>query len=298
MVYVLSHDNLNNLTFAINHFEEGTPNRWRFISEYVSLKNKGEIERTVEVTICGKEKKVEKISTFDEKNCYKIFKIIQCDYLHLLKTSEEYEIFNGVHGNRKDGFKRLVLRAPITICIFCQCKLSTIATPSFPYVFTENGTYVAANYTSECRNCINKPRYNVSFYTTTENERQTRSYYEDNVQPYYLSTSQSCFSVAYLNYCSKQIQVMGASFESLAEVYNSYNCASDNIRLHQLTSFPRVNLQKINCILNPHRLEEAWFVYRISTVLRKEIPVCKMDSGLINVEKLCSHVMSVSIISN
>lgn len=259
MKYILTYSSLRNFICAVLHFFEGTPNRWKYVREYIERlrKTDKEYQDHLKVILGDRKAKEVNIELFDENTCEKLYTIVKNDNPELLEKNFHWDIFYREQGNSKDGFKCIIFKSPCTHCVLCKSKLTPISSPSFPFVFTETGSYIAASYTSECRICMYKPRYNVSYYTTTEDDRGKRNYMNVGNTDYFFSTSQTCFSKRYLDLCSKQIQYMVASFKSIAEVYNDHHNGNNEYHLKQLSNFQRGKQVLTQGVLNPQRLEEA-----------------------------------------
>ena len=92
--------------------------------------------------------------------------------------------------------------------------------PSFPIVYTTQGTLAAASYAGVCSEC-KAIIHHSSWMTQTEDER--KFFFDPSCSQYIQCTSQSVFKRKLLDEITHQVVHAGATFESQAIVYNALN---------------------------------------------------------------------------
>lgn len=84
MKYILTYSSLTNFIFAVLHFFEGTPNRGKYVSEYIERLRKTDKEyQDLKVILGDRKAKEVNIELFDEKTCVKLHTIVKNDYPEL-----------------------------------------------------------------------------------------------------------------------------------------------------------------------------------------------------------------------
>ena len=134
--------------------------------------------------------------------------------------------------------------------------------PSFPVVYTTNGTRVAAAYNGICTEC--KRTFQHSSWTPRNDEKQ--EYFFDPLHSaFFQVTSQTVFEIRLLNEITLQITFSGATFESQAQVYNTMHGREDERRLESLAkTFGQIqNTESLTWKVNEKCLEDAWFLYQL-----------------------------------
>ena len=155
--------------------------------------------------------------------------------------------------------------------------------PSFPIVYTTQGTIVAASYAGVCSEC-KAIIHHSSWMNQTEDERK-EFFFDPSHSQYIQCTSQSVFERKLLDEITHQIVHAGATFESQAIVYNAVNGESDEVRLATYVDcFRRVrNLHSLSWKLNETRLEDGWFLYQL---------VCyHLETGCLSTQDLCTETV-------
>lgn len=89
--------------------------------------------------------------------------------------------------------------------------------PSFPIVYTTQGTIVAAAYSATCCEC--KALIHHSSFKPKCDDRQ-EYFYDPSHSCYFQVTSQTVFETKRLDQLTFQIVFSGATYESQAQVYN------------------------------------------------------------------------------
>ena len=134
--------------------------------------------------------------------------------------------------------------------------------PSFPVVYTTQGTFIAASFSGTCLICKNK--YHHSYY---EAEDGCEHFYDPmHTQPkYFMTTSKSAFEIQLLKELTLQLSLASVTFDSQAEVYNAVHANNDAVRLKVYEEkYARRNGDEC-WRLNVRRLEDAWFLLSLST---------------------------------
>lgn len=161
----------------------------------------------------------------------------------------------------KSGLKHVVLLAPVREC--CSATTTIRNRPSFPLVYTMQGTFVGAMYTAECKHCSRK--YHLSYYQETSDGSQTKQvFYDPDGAKYFQITSQTVFEIALLNDITNNVSISATSFESRAAVYNENFQKIDGERLAELNNFGHSSSDEEHpWKLTEKRIEDAWFVYTL-----------------------------------
>ena len=301
-VFVLTYLQLAALLFALNHFPETLPKRWETISLYVGLccqqevlESGGSLSVSVEVTKESAEpskRRTRRSFSGHAKECKEIAAILKTEYALLCTSTEHLYQPLLTAPDISSPLKPLILTPPVSTC--CGSRLTLRNRPSFPLVYTSSGTYIAASYHSHCKICFTT--YYPSFY-----EKNTERYLYDLSSLKYLQmSSQTGFEIRYLENVTNQLSICSSTFESISELYSINNMETDNLRLSKLLYFSRGQSSEMPWKLNPQRLEEGWFLYRIGLFYQErgemkvnmstELKNCRRD-----LEILCKGVYDIII---
>lgn len=175
----VSYTELRSLSYAINHFPEGMPNRCKMIAQYVQRSVQDDDSLTF--VIGGSEKR------FDHSHT-------DCQYVAMLLGDNlsaprpELEPFS--MGVDSKSFMPVILLPPVSSCR--GSKLLLRSRPSNPRVYTLSGTQVAAAYAGECTNPECHKKYHYSY---VENLSCSGSY-ECNYYPATTPNLQDYFQVS------------------------------------------------------------------------------------------------------
>lgn len=143
----MDHEEINSFLFAVSHFPEGTLNRFELVAEFVRGQPKEENARTMTVCLDDSERKNAKHLHLTEKtNCRTAFKVVHTKYPLLLKRDLYSRLFKK---SGKSAFKPIILLPTKTQC--CGKKIKMDSRPSFPLVYTMQGTYLGRCYTVSVR---------------------------------------------------------------------------------------------------------------------------------------------------
>ena len=151
----------------------------------------------------------------------------------------------------------------IEIIIYVLCRNR----PSYPIVFTTQGTLVAALFSGTCATC--HTIYHHSFVETKTGQHTFYAVHDLSADSsYFQVTSRTVFEVALLNQLTVQLMFSACTFESQAEVYNVVNGQNDLCRLKSfVATFRTSNLALLSdgqdWKLNVTRLEDGWFLYNL-----------------------------------
>ena len=125
-------------------------------------------------------------------------------------------------------------------------KISSRNRPSFPIVYTTQGTFVAASFSGQCLTC--RKKYYVSY---SESENGVQQFYSlDETAKYFMHTSQTAFEVRLLKQLSAQLALALVTFESQAEVYNALHSSEDVMRLKVAIPHNSINIMQC-CLSSP-----------------------------------------------
>ena len=164
---VLRLSEMNALRFAANHIPERIPKRWDMVSRFVADIT-DEISADVQVILPGVPELpyTQSIPT----HLREVHKSI-CQswpaFSHCNDTTLQAKM--GMYPD-KTGLKHLVLLPPVKEC--CDSPTTIRNRPSFPLVYTMQGTLVAAMYTAECKHCSRK--YHLSYYQEASDDSQSK----------------------------------------------------------------------------------------------------------------------------
>ncbi len=137
--------------------------RWEAIALYVELSNgvpsgQNELDYftmemigAVQDEAGQKAKRAKILFSGTPAHCKDLAAIANNLYPHIIETTKnKYQPLLS-NPDRKCPLEPLVLTPPLTQC--CGVKITIRNRPSFPTVYTSNGTFVAATYHGQCLNC-------------------------------------------------------------------------------------------------------------------------------------------------
>ena len=283
---LVDHEELNSFLFGIGHFQEGTPNRFQLVAELVRSQPKELNTVTPSVCLGGSiEKNGEHLHLTDKTNCTTVFKVLQTKFPSLLKRDLNSRLFK--HSGRS-AFKPVILLPAKTHC--CGKNIKMDNRPSFPLVYTMQGTYVGALFHGQCDKC--KVKYFPNYKITNEG---CKIFEDDNParNRYFQVTSKTVFETQLLQDISSNIWVSGATFQSRAKVYNLNFKTKDSERLSGLQEFARTNDEEWE--LNEQRVNDAWFLWLIVNYYHSKGKLAETDIKCeysyggrhLNIEELC-----------
>ena len=249
---------LNALCFATKNIPDRTPKRWDLVSKFVS-DNTDESSPEIQVLLSGGSeiRTIQHTPThfreFYRSLCQSWLVISQCSEAVLHTRLGAYP--------DKSGLKHLVLLPAVQEC----CSTTTVIRnrPSFPLVYTTQGTFVAAMYIAECKRCSKKYHYSYC-HEAMDDSQDKLTFYDPDGAKYFQITTQTVFEVALLSDITNNISISAVSFESRAAVYNENFQKVDKERLCKLEEFGRSSSDKEHpWKLTEKRIEDAWFVYSL-----------------------------------
>ena len=245
---------LTSLTFAMRHIPDRTPKRWDLVNTFISDGNTDK---------CSLQIQLPHGNTLVKKS--KDYKALWAHINQCWPDFHEYsdEMLQSRMGSYPDksGLKHILLLPSVKECCFKPVIIRN--RPSFPLVYTMQGTFVAAMYSAECKHCTRK--FHISYYhEEREYSQKAQYYYDPEDAKYFQVTSQTVFEIALLNDITNNISISAASFESRAKVYNENFQQVDQERLCKLAEFGRS--QKDNehpWKVTEKRIEDAWFLFSL-----------------------------------
>lgn len=167
--------------------------------------------------------------------------LLKCDlYSRLFKKSG------------KSAFKPIILLPTKLQC--CEKKIKMDSRPSFPVVYTMQGTYVGALFHGQCENC--KIRYFPNDKITTKDCRIFNDVQVERNEYFQVTSKTVSYSTAE-RHCLC-CWVSGATFQSHAKVYNLNFKTSVSLRLSELQEFARTNDEEWE--LNEQPVNDAFFL--------------------------------------
>ena len=280
---------LSTLCFAARHIPERTPKKWELVSKFV-FDNADQVSPDVQLTFGRSLPTPIQRSPHELKDIHRTL----CSEWKNCSTDCLLQMKMGVYSDRS-ALKSLVLLPSTKEC----CDTPTIIRnrPTFPLVYTMQGTFVAAMYTAECKHCTRK--FHLSFYTEQagDNSQVSQFFYDPEGAKYFQISSQTLFEVALLHDITNNVSISAASFESRATVYNENFMAIDKERLSHLMEFGRSQSDKEHpWKLTEKRIEDTWFVYtlvnfykQMATLNTTDFATEKMASQRYDVESMCER---------
>ena len=174
--------------------------------------------------------------------------------------------------------------------------------PSFPLMYTTEGTFVAASFSGTCSNCgavIHHSHYEP------KSDKKVEHFFDPGHSPYIQVSLQTVFSTVLLQQVTQQVVHAAATFESQADVYNATFMLRDQQRLSAYAGeFSRVRNPSTDNTwkLNDKRLEDGWFIYHLAefhchngTLNDVSFHTVRDCSNRRNIECLCeeaTHILS------
>ncbi len=252
----ISYRDLGILCAATKHVPHRTPKRWDLISSIVcdcaSEQNESPIIRLQETD-------GDNVTVFDKSSscCKEAVRIIVSKYKQIFEDPESLLQDSLLTFDTRTALKRIILLPPVKEC--CNELLVIRNRPSFPLVYTQHGTFVAALFSGECRKGCSK-KYSHSYYQVGDKLH----YYNPSDSDYFHISSQTIFSTSLLDDVTNNIAISATSFQSRAEVYNENFRVVDHHCMSKLTNFGRsLSDHEHPWKLNEKRIEDAWFMYAL-----------------------------------
>ena len=150
--FVTKFEELNAFIFGIKHIREGTPCRWELVAEFVKGKTMNNSDGDVP-TVClgkrgGESYKGKCVDLKKKDDCRMLSRFLAKNYPFLV--SKEFNV-SQLNVGGKTANKAVILLPPVLTC--CGKRIKMDGRPSFPCVYTMNGTYVGAQFHGQCCNC-------------------------------------------------------------------------------------------------------------------------------------------------
>ena len=208
------------------------------------------------VTICEHSSGKQQQFKHTAEDCKQVTQVLSEQHSGTLGLSDAY--LRGLLSTypEKIALKHVILTPCTTEC--CGEPIVIRSRPSFPLVYTTQGTLIAALFSGECRKGCSK-KFHYSYYQ----EGNVTKYYSPQ-EKYFQYSSQTVFETALLEDMTNNISISATSFESRAEVYNENFRDLDIDRLKLLREFGRTTSDTDHpWKLNEKCAEDAWFLYTI-----------------------------------
>lgn len=91
---LVDHEEFNSFLFGLDHFPEGTPNRFELVAEFVRSQRRDLNTATPSVCPGGSDRKDRKqLSLTDKTNCRGVFKVLKEKYPSLLQQDLNSRLF-------------------------------------------------------------------------------------------------------------------------------------------------------------------------------------------------------------
>ena len=229
--YSVNYQELNVFLFAQNHFPERTPNCWELVSQFVRSQSDDWCGETPTVCIGKRDKTASPSKIFNLKNkedCRSVNKLLCKSYPSLFQKDLSSKLF---WHSGKSAFKPIILLPPVVKC--CSKTIKMDNRPLFPLVYTMTRTYVGVQFHGQCYSC------GTTFFPSYKIVGSKRIYYDptDECTRFFNVTSKTVFDKQLLKDDTNNIWVNGATFQSLAKVYNLNFADSDKQRLSEPQEF-------------------------------------------------------------
>ena len=244
------------LSFASRLIPERTPKRWELISKLVSdcMIDNDLSSPVLAVCKCNDGKR---LFNHTAEDCKHVTQILSERYPGTLGFSDEKLRAVLSTYPERIALKHIILTPQIEEC--CGEPIIMCNRPSFPLVYTTQGTFVAALFNGECRKGCSK-KFHYSYYQ----QGDVTKYYIPQGEKYFQYSSQTVFETALLEDVTNNISISATSFESRAEVYNENFRDLDIARLKYLREFGRTTSDTNHpWKLTEKRVEDAWFLYTL-----------------------------------
>ena len=259
--FSMTYKEVGALSFASRLLPERTPKRWELVSKLVNDymidddQNSPAVAIGVHMDMDGKQSVRSFNRTADD--CKQATQILSQQYPGTLGFSEEKlkDVLSTYP--EKIALKHIILIPQIGEC--CGEPIVIRSRPSFPLVYTTQGTFIAALFNGECRKGCSR-KFHYSFYQQGDTVR----YHIPHGEKYFQYSCQTVFEIALLEDMTNNISISATSFESRAEVYNENFRDSDVARLKHLREFGRTASDTDHpWKLTEKRAEDAWFLYTL-----------------------------------
>ena len=186
--------------------------------------------------------------------------------------------------SRRSALKPLVLTSYRKEC--CGAPLTMRYRPSSPVVYTTQGASIAAAFHAYCQHC------HFTYYANSCANDEMEYYHTIGDVEYFQISSQTVFHVSFLKEVTNLLALCSTTFEAIANSYNATHGSTDNMQLKCFEEYARTPKADYKWELNPQRLEEGWFLYKLVEFFSHHGEPSKNYyttpiSGRRNIEKLC-----------
>lgn len=252
----ITYNELSVLRAATTSIPERTPKRWDLISTLVS--DSTNVENISPIVIV-KENDSATVKLFDQtaSGCKQVVHILCSKYNGIFHSSESAIKDSLLSYVSKTALKSIILLPPVKVC--CVELIIIRNRPSYPLVYTTDGTYVAALFNGECRKACGK-KFSHSYYQI----HGRKYYFNPSNSDYFHISNQTVFATSLIADITNNISISASSFQSRAEVYNENFRQSDHKRLKMLTDFGRsISDSEHPWKITEKRIEDAWFTFSL-----------------------------------
>ena len=165
---------------ALRHFPSQRPKRWELVAQLVSTGTAKFASTGPDLHLHGGAVRFTPV----QQHCRSLSLLLHEHYPALLEYNNTFVTEALFQQPQKDAFKPIVLIPPIETC----CGLSVVVRnrPSFPLVYTTQGTLIAACFHLQCRSEKCGKKYYLSHYERhIEGHKQQYYYQSTNVNQHY-----------------------------------------------------------------------------------------------------------------
>ena len=298
--FSMTYKEVGALSFASRLLPEHTPKRWELVSKLVNdyMIDDDQTSPAVAIGVHMDMDGKQSVRSFNRTadDCKQATQILSQQYPGTLGFSEEKlkDVLSTYP--EKIALKHIILTPQIGEC--CGEPIVIRSRPSFPLVYTTQGTFIAALFNGECRKGCSR-KFHYSFYQQGDTVR----YHIPHGEKYFQYSCQTVFEIALLEDRTNNISISATSFESRAEVYNENFRDSDVARLKHLREFGRTASDTDHpWKLTEKRAEDAWFLYTLVCFYRDrnqledvDFATASLPSQRKDLDMLCDRSMGAHL---
>ena len=178
----------------------------------------------------------------------------------------------------KDAFKPIVLLPSKLTC--CGSNITIRNRPSFPIVYTSEGTNVTTSFNGNCKTCTKVYYYSYyedcplpesDMYSNKDLKDQRRVYYDFVGDLKFFQVSNKTMFETYMGKdIVYNVEICASSFESRSDVYNCMHRDLDKGVSQNTENFSRVkgNNEVGVWKMNADRVEECYFLWKAINLFR------------------------------
>ena len=178
----------------------------------------------------------------------------------------------------KDAFKPIVLLPSKLTC--CGSNITIRNRPSFPIVYTSEGTNVTTSFNGNCKTCTKVYYYSYyedcplpesDMYSDKDLKDQRRVYYDFVADlKFFQVSNKTMFETYMVKDIVYNVEICASSFESRSDVYNCMHRDLDKGVSQNMENFSRVkgNNEVGVWKMNADRVEECYFLWKAINLFR------------------------------